>query len=155
MRKGSGRYVAKSQMLEIVHLFFIHLINVDLCDSLKGLVYPLLRGIWKCVAVTLVVMVTGGGEGGPGVQCSQFMLHHQALSHANCPQYPSHRPPAHPLTVELLGPWKEGAVDTQTPGLLCGGTTPLPPFSLFPTRRLTLSGVGHYDLCVPELVLFP
>lgn len=43
VRKGSGSYVAKSQKLEIIHSFFTHLINVDVCDSLKGLVQPILK----------------------------------------------------------------------------------------------------------------
>lgn len=54
--------VAKSQKLEIIYSFFTHVIHVDQCDSLKGLVQPHLKGIWECVEVVLVVMVTRTGK---------------------------------------------------------------------------------------------
>lgn len=47
-------------------MLFTHLINVGLRDSQKGLVLPLLEGIWKFGKVFLVVMVMAGGWGAGG-----------------------------------------------------------------------------------------
>ena len=59
-------HAAKPLKEGIIHLLFTHLINVGLHDSQKGLVLPLLEGIWKFWKVFLVVMVTAGG-GGPAL----------------------------------------------------------------------------------------
>lgn len=59
-------HAAKPLKEGIIHLLFTHLINVGLRDSQKGLVLPLLEGIWKFGKVFLVVMVMAGGWGAGG-----------------------------------------------------------------------------------------
>lgn len=58
--KGSYRPLQKSQKQATIHLFFTHQ-SMRFYVILKRAVTALLKGIWKCVKVFLVAMVTGRG----------------------------------------------------------------------------------------------